>query len=77
MSKSAKADVQAELAACRAAGYCGELDPGGRMSCTRRPNHDGDHVNHYRGRNRPTDTEGYRWSPSGGPLRRPPEGSVP
>ncbi|MFF9310755.1 hypothetical protein ACF1BS_07570 [Streptomyces sp. NPDC014748] len=51
---------EATRQALNAAGYCGEPYPPGGGSCTRRPGHDGDHVDSYYGRKKPTDTEGYR-----------------
>jgi hypothetical protein len=50
--------------AFNAAGYCGEREPEGRGRCTRSlndPHCDGDHVDHYNGRRKPTDIEGFRW----------------
>ncbi|MFI9598975.1 hypothetical protein ACIHCX_03670 [Streptomyces sp. NPDC052043] len=55
-------DEQASLAAGRAAGYCWAQRPEGPPGrCTRRPDHDGDHMDHYAGRRSVTDVVGYRW----------------
>ncbi|MFI1562219.1 hypothetical protein ACH4ZX_03995 [Streptomyces sp. NPDC020490] len=60
---AADADEAASLAAGRAAGYCSAPRPGGGGRCTRPPgiHSDGDHVDYYNGRKKPTDAEGYRW----------------
>ncbi|MEU7381565.1 hypothetical protein AB0A91_16485 [Streptomyces sp. NPDC042207] len=52
---------EASLAAGRAAGYCWAQRPAGRGRCTRRPGHDGQHVDYYNGRMSPADTAGYSW----------------
>ncbi|MET9386645.1 hypothetical protein ABZY09_37820 [Streptomyces sp. NPDC002928] len=55
-------DEEKSLAAGRAAGYCWERNPDGPGRCTRPPHTDGEHVDHYNGRQRITDTYGYTWS---------------
>lgn len=61
-------DLDADMTAFRAAGYCGVEHPNGRAHCTRSPGHVGDHVDYYSGRKTITDTEGTRW-PRSGPRR--------
>ncbi|MFE1882659.1 hypothetical protein [Streptomyces diastatochromogenes] len=46
----------------RAAGYCGEWHPNGKAFCTKRPDHMGTHVSHYRGKKAITDVEGFVWT---------------
>ena len=43
------------------AGYCWAQRPGGGARCTRPPGHDGEHVDYYNGRTKPTDAAGHRW----------------
>ena len=45
-----------------AGGYCWAQRPGGGARCTRPLGHDGEHVDYYNGRTKPTDAAGYRWS---------------
>jgi hypothetical protein len=57
-------DADAErrsLEAGRAAGYCWAQRLPAPGTCTRPPGHDGDHVDYYNGRRRPTDIPGYSW----------------
>ncbi|MGW5126666.1 hypothetical protein ACWEQ7_21950 [Streptomyces sp. NPDC004069] len=58
-----KADDEARsLAAARAAGYCWAKYPAGPPGrCTRRPGHNGDHVDYYAGRPTVTSAVGYVW----------------
>ncbi|MEU2879182.1 hypothetical protein [Streptomyces sp. NPDC007070] len=60
-TQARQADEDKGQAAFRAAGYCGAAHPQGLGRYTRKPGHDGDHVDYYTGRKKPTDTEGHRW----------------
>ncbi|MFF4839259.1 hypothetical protein ACFY2G_04250 [Streptomyces collinus] len=55
------ADEEASRAAGQAAGYCWAPYRGGRARCTKRPGHRGPHVDHYTGRQSPTDMQGVEW----------------
>ncbi|MEV8042477.1 hypothetical protein AB0P02_01350 [Streptomyces griseoluteus] len=53
-------DEEKSLAAMRAAGYCGDWDPTGRLYCTRSPEHEGAHANRYE-KTHPLDAVGTEW----------------
>lgn len=61
MKRQREIDEQASLEAGRAAGYCWASRPDGPGLCTRPPHSEGDHMDYYNGRRRPTDVVGYTW----------------
>jgi hypothetical protein len=62
MSSAEKRREQAARSGGRAAGYCWLEHPSRGAHCTRPPHTDGRHVDHYNGRQSPTDVKGVEWT---------------